>query len=233
MFIAATWGTRQLVETRSIGPVEENSWTFGQIFPLILVAAPLATMVQNFSEAGRHLDSTNTTHPDGTPRLSADRNAPDVPPTVDQDPIALATSTQPGNNSRFPFHRQIQVAVLDVDPLHSGDPGEVAQQLYIAYTEKSLMFQGNLTFIIVSYFATAIYVVFYNPRGFIIPLKSIAIILLTMTPFTQAIWILFIMLKPPRTYHIPNRRRERIIALGIIVYGSIASAGAVLVVVQP
>ena len=40
----------RLIETRKTGPSEENSWTFGQILPLVLLAAPIVTVIEHFGD---------------------------------------------------------------------------------------------------------------------------------------------------------------------------------------
>lgn len=40
------WSTRNLVLTRSFGPVAENSWSFGQIIALVLLLGPLLTIFE-------------------------------------------------------------------------------------------------------------------------------------------------------------------------------------------
>ena len=42
----------RLIETRSRGPKEENSLAFGQILPLVLLAAPIVTIIENFNDIG-------------------------------------------------------------------------------------------------------------------------------------------------------------------------------------
>ena len=42
----------RLIDTRRIGPSDENSWAFGQILPLVLLAAPIVTIIEHFSDIG-------------------------------------------------------------------------------------------------------------------------------------------------------------------------------------
>ncbi|KAI8715813.1 hypothetical protein NCS52_01089700 [Fusarium sp. LHS14.1] len=46
--LSASWVKRRFVKTRQLGSKEENEWTFGQILPLLLVVAPLATVLKHF-----------------------------------------------------------------------------------------------------------------------------------------------------------------------------------------
>ena len=50
LIFALAWGMVRLIETRSGGPKEENSWEFGQILPLVLLAALIATIIEHFSD---------------------------------------------------------------------------------------------------------------------------------------------------------------------------------------
>jgi hypothetical protein len=44
------WATKRLLTVRTAAHIaDENEWTFGQIFPLVLLAAPLITLIDHFS----------------------------------------------------------------------------------------------------------------------------------------------------------------------------------------
>ncbi|KFA62590.1 hypothetical protein S40285_10344 [Stachybotrys chlorohalonatus IBT 40285] len=45
--MSALWGTLRLTALRSVGNPADNDWTFGQILPLLLMAAPLMPMVES------------------------------------------------------------------------------------------------------------------------------------------------------------------------------------------
>ena len=56
----------RLIDTRGAGPREENSWAFGQILPLVLLAAPIVTIIEHISDT-----SSVQTSPSSTLILSA------------------------------------------------------------------------------------------------------------------------------------------------------------------
>ncbi|KAK2813374.1 hypothetical protein FQN50_000689 [Emmonsiellopsis sp. PD_5] len=47
LVVSVIWGFVRLFETRSFGPKEENTWTFGQILPLLLLASPLIALFEH------------------------------------------------------------------------------------------------------------------------------------------------------------------------------------------
>ena len=56
LIFALAWGMARLIETRIYGPDDENSWAFGQILPLVLLAALIVTIIEHFSD----IDSVQT-----------------------------------------------------------------------------------------------------------------------------------------------------------------------------
>jgi hypothetical protein len=56
------WGTIKLVSTRKDGPGEEDTWTFGQILPLALLAAPVVGVIEHFTDEPGHSNRDLTPH---------------------------------------------------------------------------------------------------------------------------------------------------------------------------
>ncbi|KAI1777780.1 hypothetical protein F4818DRAFT_325527 [Hypoxylon cercidicola] len=48
--ISLSWGTLNLFTVRNYGPLSENTYTFGQVLPLIMLAAPLLSILENLFE---------------------------------------------------------------------------------------------------------------------------------------------------------------------------------------
>uniref|UniRef100_A0A4E9ENQ1 Uncharacterized protein n=1 Tax=Gibberella zeae TaxID=5518 RepID=A0A4E9ENQ1_GIBZA len=66
------WGTKRLFETRQMGPEEENEWTFGQTLPLVLLIAPLATIIEHFFHSSESREREDRT-PSHTVTVSSSR----------------------------------------------------------------------------------------------------------------------------------------------------------------
>ncbi|EWZ46186.1 hypothetical protein FOWG_16661 [Fusarium oxysporum f. sp. lycopersici MN25] len=67
---ALIWGTKRLFYNRKLGPGEENEWTFGQTLPLVLLIAPLAAIVEQFSSSSSK--PTKSTEREGRMRSRID-----------------------------------------------------------------------------------------------------------------------------------------------------------------
>jgi hypothetical protein len=46
MTISFSWGLINLIQTRSSADGGENDWSFGQVVPVVLIAAPLLVLVE-------------------------------------------------------------------------------------------------------------------------------------------------------------------------------------------
>lgn len=69
-----TWATKRLLALRvAHGPSEENEWTFGQIFPVVLLAAPLGAVVEHAWVPSKH----QTAH--GQVRSETPEHSPTTP----------------------------------------------------------------------------------------------------------------------------------------------------------
>ncbi|CAI4214174.1 unnamed protein product [Parascedosporium putredinis] len=172
---------RRLTATRS---AEENDWTFGQVFPLILVAAPLTSMVKSFSG----VTDVSTKATQGTPRLSADGDLT-IPPPTNQNEPKRDTNTQDGEQEPIPLERTATPTPY-ADPLELEDPREGVEQKYSSYTQNSAVFQGILILAILSYLQSALYIVVDNPVGFVVPFINLIQALLFIDPIIQISWIL-------------------------------------------
>lgn len=81
------WATKRLLSLRiEFGPSDENEWAFGQVFPLVLLAAPVATLLDHWpgnSEANPSQDSVDSSGAETEPSLPARQHNDDQP--INQD----------------------------------------------------------------------------------------------------------------------------------------------------
>jgi len=50
LLVSAAWGTIKLFREKSGAALDEGGWTFGQILPVFLLAAPLLALVEIFAD---------------------------------------------------------------------------------------------------------------------------------------------------------------------------------------
>ncbi|KAK4449659.1 hypothetical protein QBC34DRAFT_404587 [Podospora aff. communis PSN243] len=96
LIVSVSWGTKKLVATRKFSPGGESSWSFGQVLPLILLAAPLVSFLESLSgqegdesgENGRYYQRRRTNSINEVeiiqvcPQPSTETAAVDAPPSA-------------------------------------------------------------------------------------------------------------------------------------------------------
>ncbi|UPK94931.1 hypothetical protein LCI18_005866 [Fusarium solani-melongenae] len=168
--LSGSWVTRRFVKTRQLGSKDENEWTFGQILPLLLVVAPLATVLEHFLPC-QVSNNTRSRSPDRIALLTRNqskmdearveaRNEPLDQP--DTDEVQVEAQDEARDNVR---------ADMDHQHIHS-----------IAY-------RGTFFLAAVAYIEVGIFFVAELSPGIKEPLIRLGVAFFVLNPLLQLLWI--------------------------------------------
>lgn len=196
-----TWATKRLLSLKTaFDPDEENEWAFGQIFPVILLAAPIAALIDNWPSMPRptakdgHNDNLNDTEGNNADnhRNSSQNDGTNDTSSADQD-TSHETSHETNHNTD-----QITDNSMNNDAngknVPGAEPALLARQESCQWTdrdyESGISFRVGSLIVGISYVYLAILVLITDAENLLDLFSHLAFSFFCFYPALQGAWFL-------------------------------------------